>query len=214
MKKVFLALIFAGMTAMSAQAQTFFAGGTIGVDYNVGKYSDGTTTNKRPSTTSFELSPMLGYYLSKNLGAGVIINMGMGTWNDRADSPSKNKSFDWGFGPFLRYTLLSLGDFSILAQGGMGIYGSSTKSTSGSTTNKGPSTFGFDIGVMPLLSYNLTDRINLEASTNLAWFGFSVETEKTIAETEEKETVSSFGFGVDSRDFFSTPYKIGIIFKF
>jgi len=215
MKKVFLALIFAGMTAMSAQAQTFFVGGALGVDYNDGKHSSGSTTTNRPSTISFEISPMLGYYLSENLGVGVMVNIGMSTWNDRADDPTKNKSFDWGFGPFLRYTVLTRGDFSILMQGGAGIFGSSSKVTYGNTTDKGPSTFGFDIGIMPLLSYSLTDRVSLEVSSNLARFGFTMETEKTgSGDSQQKETESSIGFGVDSFDFFRSPYQIGMIFKF
>ena len=215
MKKVFLALIFAGMTAMSAQTQTFFVGGALGVDYNDGKHSSGSTTTNRPSTISLEISPMLGYYLTENLGVGVKINIGMSIWNDRADDPTKNKSFDWGFGPFLRYTVLTRGDFSILMQGGAGIFGSSSKVTYGNTTDKGPSTFGFDIGIMPLLSYSLTDRVSLEVSSNLARFGFTMETEKTgSGDSQQKETESSIGFGVDSFDFFRSPYQIGMIFKF
>ena len=215
MKKVFLAMIFAGMTAIGAQAQTYFVGGALGVDYNDGKYSSGSTTTNRPSELSFELSPMVGYYLSENLGAGVRINIGMRNRNNRADDPTKNKSFDWGFGPFLRYTVLSRGDFSILMQGGAGIFGSSSKVTQGTTTDKGPKTFGFDIGVMPLLSYNLTSRVSLEVSSNLARFSFTTQTEKTgSGDSQQKETESSFGFGVDSFDFFRSPYQIGMIFKF
>jgi hypothetical protein len=215
MKKIFLALIFAGMTAMSAQAQTYFAGGALGVDYNGGKYSFGAATTNKPATTSFEISPMLGYYLSKDLGVGVMINVGMSNRNNRADDPTKSKSFDWGFSPFLRYTVLTRGDFSILMQGSAGVFGSSTKVTYGTTTDKGPKTFGFDISVVPLLSYNLTSRVSLEVSSNMARFGFSVQTEKTgSGDSQQKETESSFGFGVDSFDFFRSPYQIGMIFKF
>jgi len=216
MKKVFIAMMFAGITAFSVQAQKYFTGGTIGVDYNDGKYSHGNTTNNGPSTFSFEFSPMLGYYLSENLGAGVNISIGMGVRNDRDEQdPTKDKSFDWGFGPFLRYTALSRGDFSVLIQGGVGIFGSSSKTTYGTTTNEGPKHFGFDIGVMPLLSYSLTDRISIEASTNLARFGFNMQTEKRgSGDSQYKETESSFGFGVDSEDFFRSPYQLGMIFKF
>ena len=216
MKKVILAMMFAGITAFGAQAQKYFAGGTLGLDYNDSKYSYGNTTTNRPSTLSFEFGPMLGYYLSEKLGAGVNINIGMSVWNDRAEQdPTKDKSFDWGFGPFLRYTALTRGDFSILIQGGVGIFGSSTKTTSGSTTNDGPKHFGFDIGVMPLLSYSLTSRVSIEASTNLARFGFTTQSEKRgSGDSQSKDTQSSFGFGIDSNDFFRSPYQLGMIFKF
>ena len=216
MKKIFIALMFVGITAFNAQTQTYFAGGTISFDYNGDKSSLGSTTNKGPASFSFELSPMLGYYLSDNLGAGVKISVGMSVTNDRAEQePTKDKSFDWGFGPFLRYTVLTRGDFSILMEGGVGIFGGSSKTTYGTTTNDGPKHFGFDIGVMPILSYSLTNRVNIEASTNLARFGFTTQTEKRgSGDSQRKDTESSFGFGVDTYDFFKSPYQLGVIFKF
>jgi len=217
MKKVFFAMMFACMMAFSAQAQKFFAGGTIGVDYVDGKSSQGNTTYNGPATISFEFRPMLGIYLTEKLGAGATISVGMSVRNDRDEhEPTKDKSFDWGFGPFMRYTALSRGDFSVLVEGGFGIFGSSSKRTYGTTTHEGPKHFGFDIGVMPLLSYNLTNRISIEASSNLARFGFTVQTEKrgSGGESQQKETDTSFGFGVDSEDFFRSPYQLGVIFKF
>ena len=204
------------MLAFSAEAQTYFAGGSIGVDYEAGKGTWGNTTTKNPSTLSFEFSPMAGYYLSDKLGAGARIVLGGSTWNSRSEQEaSKNKTFRWGFGPFLRYTVLTRGDFSVLIEGGAGIFGESSKETSGTTTNDGPKVFGFDIDVMPILSYSLTDRVSLEARTNLARFGFSTQTEKRgTGESQSKESDSAFGFGVDSFDFFRSPYQIGMIFKF
>lgn len=204
------------LTVNYAQAQKYFAGGRLGVDYKDSKYTYDKSTTNRPSTSSFDLSPMLGYYLTDNLGAGVKISLGMSLRNDRAEEdPTKNTSTDWGFGPFLRYTALSRGDFSILIEGGLGVSGSSSKTTYGTTTNDGPKQFGFDIGVMPILSFSLTDRVSIEASTNVARFGFSTNTEtRGTGESQSKDTETSFGFGVDSYDFFKSPYQLGIIFKF
>ena len=216
MKNLFLTMVIAGITAFSAQAQTYFAGGKIGFDYSDGKSSYGSSSSNRPSNVSFEFSPMLGYYLSDKLGAGVKITLGMGATNNRAEyEQTKNNSFDWGFSPFLRYTLLTRGDFSVLAEGGVGVFGSTSKSTYGSDSNKGPRQFGFDIGVMPVLSFSLTPMVSIEASSNLAWFGFTVESEKRgSGDSQSKETGTSFGFGVDSNNFFRSPYQLGLIFKF
>ena len=217
MKKVFLAMILAAMTAVSAQAQTYkyFTGGSFGVDYKDGKYTYGETSTNRPSTTTFDFSPMLGYYLAENLGAGVKVNIGMSVSSDREEEPTKNTSLDWGFGPFLRYTILTRGDFSVLIEGGIGVFGSSSKRTYDSETTDGPSVLGFDISAKPILSFRLTDRVNLEVSSNIAKFGFSTKTERTGKEESlRKETESSFGFGVDTKDFFKSPYQIGLIYKF
>jgi hypothetical protein len=216
MKKVFLAVMFAGMTAVCVQAQTYFAGGSLGFDYSDSESSWGGTIDKGPSETTVNISPILGYYLTEKVGAGVLIKLEINSWNNRLDSEtSKENSLLWGFGPFLRYTLLTRGDFSILAQGGVGIFGSSSKRISGTTTNKGPSVFGFGIDAMPILSYKLSDKVNLELSSNLARFGFNTQTEKRgSGESESRDTENSFGFGVDATNFVSSPFQIGVIFKF
>jgi hypothetical protein len=214
MKKVFLAMIFAGMMAVSAQAQ-YFAGGTLGFDYSTGKSVWGTSTNKNPSNLSFEFSPMMGIYLDDNLGVGMRVILRMENENNRADDPTKYKKLEWGGGFFMRYTTLTRGDFSILIEGGAGVFGGSSKTVQGTSTNKGPKTFGFNVGVMPILSYSLTSSINLEASSNLARFGFEMQTKKSgSGDSQQKGTDSSFGFGIDSDHFFSSPYRIGMIFKF
>ena len=214
MKKAYLIMMFAGMMAVSVQAQ-YFAGGSLGVDFKESSSSWGTSTSSGPSSLAFDVSPMVGYYLSDKLGAGVKISLGMSMDNDRRDDPTKYREFEWGFGPFLRYSVLTRGDFSVLIEGGVGVFGSSSKEISGTITDKGPSTIGVELSVGPLLSYSLTSRVNLEASSNLARFGFSTQTRKYgTGDSQSKSSSSSFGFGVDSNDFFSSPYRIGMIFKF
>ena len=214
MKKVFLAVLFAGITAVSANAQ-LFVGGSIGFDFSADKHTQGTKVTNEDLDISFDFSPKVGYYLSSNFGVGVITHFGMGFTNDRDNNPTKYSTIQWGFGPFMRYTVLSRGDFSMLVEGGAGVYGEVSKRTIGSTTNKAPSTFGFDISAMPLLSYSLTNRVNLEVSSNLLRLGFGVESEKSGAgDSLSKDTNTYFGFGINGYDFFSSPYRIGVIFKF
>jgi len=214
MKKVFLAVLFASMMAVSANAQ-LFVGGSLGFDISADKSTWGTTVSNGDLDVSFDFSPKVGFYLSSVFGVGVITHFGLGLTNDRDNNPTKYSTVKWGFGPFMRYTLLSRGDFSMLVEGGAGVYGTVSKRTMGSTTNKAPSTFGFDISAMPVLSYSLTNRVNLEASSNLLRFGFGLETTKSGAgDSLSKDTTTSFGFGIDGYDFFNSDFKIGIIFKF
>jgi len=214
MKKVFLAMMFASMMAFSANAQ-LFVGGSVGFDVSADKSTSGTTVTNGDLDVSFDFSPKVGYYLSSTFGVGVITRFGIGFSNDRESDPTKYTSIEWGFGPFMRYTVLSRGDFSLLVEGGTGVYGKALTRTIQSTTVKAPSTFGFDISAMPVLSYSLTSRVNLEASSNLLRFGFGLETTKSGAgDSLSKDTTTSFGFGINGYDFFSSPYRIGVIFKF
>jgi hypothetical protein len=198
MKKVFFSTILATMVAIGAQAQEYnwFAGGTVGFDYKGQKEGS--------STTIFEVSPKVGFYLSERFGAGLMITLAnRSTSSDSEWGSSKSNTFEWGFSPFVRYKLFSKGDFAILAESGIGVHGTSQKD--------GPSTFGFGIWAAPLLTYKLSPRLDLEVSSGLAKFDFSIDSHKS---GDYKSTETTFGFGVDSRNFFSSPYQIGIIYKF
>jgi len=214
MKKVILAVMFASIMAVGAQAQ-LFVGGSVGFDFEEKTRTTGSTISNLPLGVSFDFSPKVGYYLREKLAAGVMISLEIGFENDRANDPRKSSSFEWGFAPFMRYTTLSRGDFSLLLEGGAGVFGGWSKSTRGTNTTEGPKNFGIDAGVMPILSYSLTERVNLEVSSSLLRFGFSVESSKTGAgDSLWQETETSFGFGIDANHFFSSPYRIGLIFKF
>lgn len=198
MKKIFITLILAATTALYTQAQEYnwFAGGTIGFDYK--------SQGKGSSSTTFELSPKVGYYLTEKFAAGLMLTLANKSSNSGSEwSSSSSNTFEWGFSPFARYKLFSKGDFSILAEGGIGVHGTSQKD--------GPKTFGFGIWAAPLLTYKLSPRIDLEVSSGLARFDFSIDSHKN---GDYKSTETTFGFGVDGRDFFKSPYQIGLIYKF
>ena len=198
MKKIFITLTLAATTVLYTHAQEYnwFTGATIGFEYK----SQGSGS----SNTSFEFSPKVGYYLSDKFGAGIMITLAnRSSSNDSEWGSSKSNTFEWGFSPFMRYKLFSKGDFSILSEGGIGVHGTSQKD--------GPKTFGFGIWAAPIITYRLSSRIDLEVSSGLARFDFSIDSHNNGG---YKSTETTFGFGVDSRDFFKSPYQIGLIYKF
>ena len=223
MKKVFLVMMFAVVTAVCAQAQ-LFVGGSLGVDFTASKEVEGSTTEKGPATFFIEFSPMVGFSLSDNFAVGLKAGLGLLNSNNRADEPTKAKVTLWEFAPFARYTLVSAGDVSLLAEATLGIQGATTKDTRGSTTNEGPSVFGFGFSAMPILSYSFTDKLSIEARPNLFRFVFGVVTTKYPGDSDNKDTDTYLGFGVNpsrvpiefrSEFEFDTPlFEVGMIFKF
>jgi hypothetical protein len=221
MKRIILSVMFACMMAICAQAQ-MYVGGSIGAYYDAGKTKSGSTTNKGSARIAFELSPMFGYYLSDDVSVGAMLNLGLFNTNDRRDPASKDKRFMFGIAPYIRKSILDVGNLSLLLEANIGIFGTTSKNTYESTTNEGPKTFTFGLNVLPVLSYNLTDRLNLEARVNLLRLSFGATTQKQSG-SETKHTDSFFGLGVNPSFLHDmlpddmmlvTPLQIAAIFKF
>ena len=196
MKKLFIVLIFAVGTVISAHAQKqIYAGGSLGLDFGGNR----SQSDKGPSFGFFYMSPMAGYCLFDKLSVGTQLTLGFGSNNSRSGSSSGSyvkRAFLWGFAPFGRYTLLEVGKLSLLAEGRIGIQGASTRQGYKGDLSKGPSATEFSITVMPLLTFGLTSKLNLEAHFNLFRFGFGVTTTKHSGGS--KSTDSYFGLGVNS----------------
>jgi opacity protein-like surface antigen len=127
-----------------------------------------------------------------------------------------NKSFTFGLTPFVRYYAFRINKLALFAQGNIGFSTTKTKEKIGSTTNDGPTTniFGFD--VYPGISYDLNDRISLEAVIGGFNFGFTsaVEKEEVAGETV-KDITNTFGLGADLNNLATSGFiTVGAIVKF
>jgi hypothetical protein len=198
MKKIFV-IMFAGLTAISAQAQLFI-GGSLGIDYGATEKKVESTNTKGPSLLYGEISPMLGFHLSDNIAVGIRGGFGMGILDSREDKPRKVTITQWGASPFVRFALVKAGDLSFLLEGGVPISGAITKTSYDGKSENGPSAFGFGATIMPVLSYGVTDNLSFELRPNLLRLGFEqvTITSKNAVEIKTVETYTAFGFGINS----------------
>ncbi|MCL1973498.1 MAG: hypothetical protein FWG54_01615 [Bacteroidetes bacterium] len=193
-KKLFTILFVVILTTVCAQAQ-IYAGGTLSFDVGGNRSS----SDKGPMFFYFELSPMAGYYLFPKLSVGAQLTLGAGSNDSRSGSEGSTyltKATLWGISPFARYTLIEANRVLLLAECTLHFNGASTKSGYGGSMSKGPTYIDFGIGVLPVLSFRLTEKLNLEARTGLFRFGFGVVTTKYSSSS--KSNNSYFGFGVNS----------------
>jgi hypothetical protein len=151
----------------------------------------------------------------------------------------KIESTLWGIQPFVRYTFAEFGNFSIFANirlhllGGYrsypvsNIYDYLTFSSSSfderqrsphwpphsfpSSTDIGITAVG--INITPVLSYNLSEHLSLEATLNFMNFGLNRLTQEHKS-SEDKRTVTNFGFGVNFENAANvSALSIGFILK-
>jgi outer membrane protein len=218
MKKAVSVIVFAVITAVSAQAQVFI-GGSVGADYTGGKTKNGSSSTDRPSTFSLEFSPRVGYYLNDRFAAGLDVGFEHTINNNRADTETKNFTTKFGVGAFGRYHAVEADRLTFILEGTLGWATGRQKTKTGSNSTEGDPINTVGLFVYPVLSYSLTDRLSLEAYSDFLRLGFGMMTIKN-EDVDRKTTTNYFGVGANSednelyREASGSAFSIGIVFKF
>jgi opacity protein-like surface antigen len=211
MKKVFLSIVAVALITASASAQ-LFVGGSMNFSTSSGSMTSGSVSVDGPSSYVFGLNPMVGVYLDDQMAVGAKIGFAIDGGNDNAaTNPTTNSGTKFEITPFFRYHLLELGSVSVFGQAEIGLGFESSSRTSNNVTVEDPSYTTFGIGVLPGISYKITDNIDIEAS--IGYLGFNNRSSKetvTIGttSTEVKTSENDFGFSL------SSGLSLGFVYKF
>ena len=188
MKKLFITLAFVA-AAFFAQAQLFVGG------------SAGFTNTKDPlhsnaeKITTISVLPTVGFMFSDNMGVGV--DFGMNYTKEKA--AGDKKTTEYVVCPYFRYVFAEVDNFKFYGDLKADLKFGKVKEDGADDVKT--STFG--VGVVPGMSYNLTDNISMVASLNILRLGY---TQTKEGDAKQKE----FGFGVNE----NTPLNIGFVYTF
>lgn len=208
--KVFLVGLFTFFCfGLSAQV---FVGGNVGFNGHNNETKDGATITEKTSSYNFSLSPEVGKFFSERLAAGVELSLLLSGQKTGVNPESNGKAFGVAVSPYLRYYTIKWNKFSVYGQGNIGMSFNRTSSESGGTTTEGPKITRSYMEIYPGLSYDISEKFELETSLNFFSFGYYFSSSKG----ELSSTTSSgihFGAGLDN--IISTDMiTIGGIFKF
>ncbi len=208
--KIVLIVIFV-LFPFILNAQVFL-GGNFGLNMSGGNIDNGTITTDKPTTVSFNISPMVGKFLSENVAVGALINFSFSQNNNNGTPEVINSSSTIGITPFLRYYAIKMDKFSIFGQGNIGFsYSGSMSKVNGTSTN-GPKTTTLSLNVMPGLAYDVSSKLSLETNINFLNFGFSYSVSKS---GPDKNRTTNFGVGAGLDNLVTVgTISIGAIYKF
>ncbi|MFP4621746.1 MAG: hypothetical protein ACLFM7_10575 [Bacteroidales bacterium] len=214
MKKVVYLVLFLIMAGTTVHAQ-YFAGGSFNFSTTGGKIKSGDISTDKGTSTSFSLNPKGGIFLSEDFAVGL----GIGINTSREKSPGEteviDKSMGFGIQPFARYYVVSMNKFTLFGEGQLGFSSAWSKVESGGTTTDGPVTNTIEFSVYPGISYDLNEKIDLEAFINGFNMSYSHATEKTDAGgTEVRDRTSSFNLGANMDNILTSgAVTVGVIVK-
>jgi outer membrane protein len=210
MKRIYIVLSLLFCTTVIINAQ-FVAGGSIGFSSSGGTTENNGNKTDNTSTSTFTFSPMVGKFFSSNFLGGIKLGISS-THTDKPSANTTTSESNFGITPFARYYALRVNKFSIFGQAELGIGFGSDKTKVNGTTTSNPKTSSFSLIAYPGIAYDLTDKVQLEASIGGFNFGFYNQVEKDDNYTQRNH---NFGFGLDLTDIATTgSINIGAIIKF
>ncbi len=191
MKKILLTAAFA-VAAMAASAQ-YYVGGSAGIQFN------GKDSGIDPKF-GINISPMVGYTLNDKMDAGLEVIFSF----QKDQEPTETKYTSFGLAPYLRYTFYQFGKFGVLGKGSVFFLSQTQKSDA---TGK-QSTFALGLGVIPQITFDVTDKVQLFADLNFLAFNFAYV-------NPEGDSFSMFNVGVDANNITQVgDLQIGFIYRF
>jgi hypothetical protein len=173
MKKIFAFALVAMMT-LAANAQVF-VGGSLG-------YQSSKPTKGAESVNTFKFAPEVGYNLDENWTIGLALD-----YTSTDNSVTTNSSF--GVSIYGRYNYFKTGIATLFVEANTGIE---------AYNHDGGNVF--HIGVLPGVSFAVTDKLSLVAKTGV--LGYKKY-------SSEAGGGSSFGVGVDNTDL-----SLGLFYNF
>ena len=202
MRKVFLVLFVAALGIVSANAQKYYVGGSVGFFSNSNK-PEGAPSS---SESGVSIIPEFGINLNEKLDLGI--SFGFSSLNQKETQAEKSSEFE--VAPYLRYSFAQFGKFSVWGQAAVSFAAGTTENTNSGVKNK-YSTFGLNIA--PVLKYSLSDKFDLLANLNFFNVGFNSTSYKQ--DSNKLGTTSSFGIGADTYDVARLgAITVGFVYKF
>jgi opacity protein-like surface antigen len=216
MKKFFIVAALCAASFTVANAQLFIAG-SFNINTTGGSYkSDGGDKIDSKSTSSFTLTPRVGYFLNDKFAVGL----GIGYTSQKETTPfflnddeRKETTSMFVIAPFARYYFAKVNRFSFFGEGVLSLGFGSYENKVGNVINVDNSVTAIGFDITPGISYALTDKLELETSINLFNLGYSYA---SVKDNKDNKTVTNgFNFGVGTDNIVTLgAITVGAIYRF
>ena len=219
MKRVIIVWVILVITTTAGNAQ-FFVEGSVGARFWRLSYLNGVYKDNPPGH-SLSVSPLVGYRLNKNVALGVratlvsdtekgfLLNLDTGE-----KEPFERRGTGWSLAVFDRYKLWGRKKFSFLLESSVYMSKYNHIEKRGTTTYRNENLSKFGINAVPLISYDLSDRLSLMIASDLLSLGLYAQT-LNYKDTGLKMKSVIFDFNIQSAFFDNLAgIRVGVIYHF
>ncbi len=209
MKKSIVAMAALLMAATAVNAQIYL-GGSVGF----GSTSIKPETGDKGTSSNWNITPTVGYYLNDRFDIGLDLNLGS-TTDKTPITGSTNEvkltSSPWKVTPFARYSFFQVGKFEAIAKLAVDFGGGKTEREYSTTPDANTSTkyTKWGINLSPVLAWSLTDNVVLYTTSDILTLGYN------STKVKDGDKTSSFGLKANAGGVANTSnIQIGFIYKF
>jgi len=234
MKKILIVLAIASITT-NANAQ-WFLGGSLGFNLTKSETEINindviTDHNAKTTNIGFAIASKFGYYFNEKFALGLSFSTGINLTSinplNILIDPFGNTAYEyqsfsilWRINPLVRYSVFTHKRFSLILEGSIGAGKEELKQTYTCGDHKNVrrnSVIGIGVlNVTPILSFKLTDCLQLEAELNFLNLGYNIDI-TTVKEGayKTKTTIHDFNIGFNSSSILvMSQFTIGAVYKF
>jgi len=198
------------LTIMTGKAQclypvkrNFFVQGDIGTVSHMDIKWSGSGSPSSNTSNSYSITPRIGYWLSDKFAIGAGVSFLESTTKDMVPDPNNQgqeveivkRSPTWEFFVFSRYKIWDMEKLSLQLESSVGVLEKKLEEKGGSTTQKTSLSYSeYRVGIVPLISYDLTNKVSIIAQADFFSLNFAHGTLK-YPDIDQKRTSNVLEFG-------------------
>ncbi|MCL2435005.1 MAG: hypothetical protein FWD09_02555 [Lentimicrobiaceae bacterium] len=165
----------------------------------------------------FVIAPKCGYYFNEKFALGLGIYVGP-TFKIVSRNVAQMHFVNWSVYPFVRYTLFTYKKFFLTLEGRTGIGGADIfLKAIDLKKNKISSTLAIGVfNITPILGFNLTERLQMEAKLNFFNVGYNIDIIKEEMGSYKTNIIQhDFNIGFNSSSILEMiQLQFGVVYKF
>lgn len=225
MKNIFITLVLILLTiniyAQKEKKGQWFMGGEIGLNVNKSDVSytmSGIDYIEEITKVGFVLAPKAGYSFNDKWALGLSIYGGINfSANNKNNYKYKEHTYSWNFCPFVQYTPFRYKKVFLTLEGSVCVGSSYSfwklEDDDQRTMKLNTLTIGV-FNITPILGFNLTNHLQLEAALHFLNIGYNMDITRE-ENTDMNKITHDFNIGFNSSSILvMTWLKIGVKYKF
>ena len=217
MKKILLTAVLAIAVSFATTQAQIFIGGNVSFNSTGNTFHPNEGDNTQLTRNNqFAIAPSFGYQINDNFILGARVNFSWQGQGMPADVDRTHATTTFGLNAFAQHYTLEFGRFMVLTEGSIGFGITNARRSGGTGDDEHHSgSNSFNIGVRPVLAFDVSERIRLTTNLNFLSLNYTRTASRTPGDSDDRTVSNTFGLGFNTGNAVNIGgITVGFQFKF